>query len=176
MAGEWQALQEKLDTLRLAIGRANGASYTDEAVRDDISGKIATLFPKGAPRVKKLLAQYEQTDEEIEHFRPVYFEACRRWETARRRETNRIAIDLQPIQKETVAKLLEGLELISIALCTEEDTRKEFARRAPGPAESPFLPNVVAEIGGIGSFADYNSPMTKWLRRMRSIGALDHGK
>jgi hypothetical protein len=87
---------------------------------------------------------------------------------ARRRETDRLALELQPRHREACHEIGRALEALSLATVAEREARDELRRRAP-LRESKYLPDMSSDLL-VGCLGDRESPAWRWRRTAHKVG------
>ena len=154
----------------MEMARSFSLDRNNKRVPPHLRKKAAPFLKMAVRRPEKLNDQLADIEDEIDESTSEYEAVRDLWNAARRRETTRIAGDLQPRHRVAVIKIAEALSAMSRAMEAEAEIRAELARTAP-EVESALLPNCIAGLV-IGSLGDFNSPASDWARRMRKIGIL----
>ena len=161
-------LTERHEAMRLALSLTFDGS--GKRAPEHLREKAKPFLKLAAKRRGKLTDQIADVEDEIDDFKPKLMVENELWQAARRRETNRLAGDLQPRHKVAVKSIATALEALSIAIEEETTTRAALARVAPEP-ESALLPNCSHDLL-VGTLTDWNSPASAWARRMRKLQIL----
>lgn len=135
--------------------------------------KVRAAWPSGqTPKPHKIPALLRDAEDSLQDYAAaIYGPAIAAWNIEKRRRTSALARGLQERQRRGVSLIHAGLVQISEGLAIEQACHDELARTAP-ESTSPFLPNAVVEIGGIGSLDAHQSSASAWRRRLRQIGLL----
>ena len=133
--------------------------------------KAGPFLKLAAKRRPKVIEQLADTEVEIEDSTPMYQVDRDLYQAACRRETSRIARDLQPRHRAAVKAIATALEALSLAIEEETTTRAELAHVAPERV-SAHLPDCSHDLV-VGTLADWNSPASAWARRMRKLSVLE---
>ncbi len=165
---EFRNMIERQEAMRLAISFTSGQST--KQVPQHLFDKAKPFMRLGRRRREKLIDQLADLEDEIDDSRPKVQIERELWAAARRRETNRLAGELQPRHRAAVLAIAKAVEALSRAMTEETDIRAELARTAPEPS-SAYLPNCIEELV-IGTFVDWHSPASAWARRMRKLNIL----
>ena len=168
---KYEALQAAVENTRAALYMSNTADSARASIAPSVRERAQSAYPRGLPRRAKLIRQAEDAADALEDATPAFQVERELYAAAARRETARIAQELQPRHRATVQKIAQALEDLSRALEAEAEVRAELAREAP-EAISAFLPNCSAFLQ-FGSLVDWNTPASQWARKMREIGILE---
>ena len=166
---KWRKMIEHRDGIRMA--QSLSFDRNNQRVPQHLRDKAAPFMKQAVRRPERLDEQLADVWDEIDDFDPEYQAERDIWNAARRRETTKLAGELQPRHRAAVEKIGEALSALSRAMEEEVEIHAELARTAP-EAESALLPNCIVELV-IGTLADWNSPASEWARRMRKLGILE---
>ena len=161
-------LMARHEAMRLAL--LFTANQDISRVSKDQLDKAQPYMNLANRRPEKLQDDLGDVADEIAVFKPKLGVEHELWQAARRRETNRLAGELQPRHQAAVKGIAKALETLSLAIEQETTTRKELARVAP-ERESALLPNCSDDLV-VGTLADFNSPASAWAKRMRRLKIL----
>ncbi len=163
-----RALVERLDGMELALNYARNG--VDKRVPEAIRAKADPYFNLANGNPRKLAGEIDDVGYEIAENNTEYGAERELYQAAARRETARLAKELQPRHREAVQAIAGALESLSRALEQESDIRSELTQTAP-EATSAYLPNCSGFLA-FGSLADWNSPASQWARQMRKMEIL----
>lgn len=167
--GERDCLVAKVEAIRLAFSLArSGDNDLTPKNLVDAARPYRRLASKRPAKLTDDLAVIEQ--QIIDHHKDMAAEADA-WSRARRRETNRLAVELQPRHRAVVKAMGGAIEALSQAIADEREVREELRRRAPLP-DSANLPDLSSDLL-IGTVADFGGPANTWARRVRKLGILE---
>ena len=152
--------------LALKLTSENAISRAPQHLRD----RAKPYLKLASKRRPKLLDQLAEVELAIEESNPIYHAECEAWAATCRRETTRIARELQRPHKRAVKAIGAAVEALSVAIYDETAVRAELAKRAP-EFESAHLPDCSHDLR-IGTLADFNSAASAWARRMRKLEIL----
>ncbi len=175
-AARWREIDAKHRALldrREGMALAQSLTFNGDNTRtpQHLRDKAKPYLKLASRRPLKLDEQRADIADEIDEFTPVYQAAHENWQAARRRETNRLASEIQPRHQEAVSAIAKALEALSVAIDDEIATRTELAQVGAPEHESALLPDCSGDLL-VGSLADWNSPASAWAREMRKIGIL----
>ena len=162
-------LIEREEGLKLALA-SSSSSGIDDRMPQHLRDR-AEQIAQGVRRPQELNALLERVHDEIADFKPKLSEEYETYQAARRRETNRLAGELQPRHRSAVKAMAKALEALSLAMTEEIDTRAELVRVAPEHLSSK-LPDCSTGLL-VGTLADWNSPASEWARAMRKLTILE---
>ena len=155
--------------IKLALTFAKGG--VDDRAPQHLRDKAEPYLALAKRRPRVLANQLEDVVDEIEDFKPKLGVEHELWQAARRRETNRLAGEMQPRHRAAVKAMAKALEALSVAMTDETEIRAELARVAP-ERESAKLPNCSDGLR-VGTLADWNSPASEWARNVRKLKILE---
>ena len=167
--GTRNALLDKIASCRLAISMANNPGDNGN-VPDPLRAKAEPYLRDARKWPEKLREIIGETELELENINKTYSDENDLWEAARRRETNRLALALQPKHRAAVRRMADAIEALSAAIADERECRAELRRIAPLP-ESPNLPDLSSDLL-VGCVSEYNAPAWHWARRIRKMNIL----
>jgi hypothetical protein len=121
-------------------------------------------------RPAQFARELEELGYRIEEGQPAYRAAIEERDTARQRETSRIAQSLQPRQQKIARQLADALSTVSKLIADAEGLQRELESSAPLPT-SAYLPNLVAGLGDM-KLGDPQSAVSLWARRIKHNGIL----
>ena len=167
--GKFRELVEREEGIKLAVSLAK--SPDEKRVPQHLRDRAAPFMKLAQGRMFKRTRVLEALEDEILELAPKRAEESELWQQARRAETSRIALELQPRHRAAVKKIAALIENLSRAMEVESDVRAELARTAPEP-ESGYLPNC---IGGLnfGMLSEWGSPASQWAQGMRQLKILE---
>ncbi len=156
MAGESQEAAARLTPVgeHLAARRKAAAEFLDVARR----------------KPHKLKNQISDLKDDLSDSEPAFHEAARRWEHVKSVETSRVAISLQPRQREVAKRISRALGELSTALFESDELNQQLAASAPN-ATSLYLPNLASDFGDM-RLGNPFSAASRWLKRRQTIGVL----
>ena len=178
-SAEFEAARERWSELSATHGKLNGAiegmrsaramvgaAAVPEVLKEQIKpyARLARLHPQ------KLNEQLADAEYEFEQFLPKYVAGKEEFDAACSRETNRIALALQPRHRAAVMAMATAVEMLSQAIADEREVRAELRRIAPS-GTSANLPDVSTCLA-IGTLDDWRAPAAEWRRLVRRIGVL----
>lgn len=171
----WRAVSEKrtelldrVDGLKFAISVGQSSESPD--MPDNLRVKAEPFLATAHKRPQRAQAALEDAEDEFSNFLPKYFAESDAFKAAQRRETNRIAMLLQPRHREAVMAMVAAVEDLSRAIAAEREVRQELRERAPLP-ESATLPDFSSELG-LGCIYEPGGIAWRWVRRLRKIGLI----
>ena len=161
-------LLDRAETMKLALQLTNqpAVGRAPQHLRD----RAKPFLKLAAKRRPNLFDQLAEVELAIEESNPAYHREREAWAATCRRETTRIARELQRPHKRAVKAMAKAVEALSLAIVDEIETRAELARTAP-ECESSHLPDCTYDLK-IGTLADFNSAASTWARRMRKLEIL----
>lgn len=162
-------LEEKLQALELA--RTLAFTGSTGSMPENLREKAQPYLHLATRRPRAFAARVEETQDEIEKLAPEHKAASERLDIAKRRETNRLAVLLQPKHKEIVQRMMHAVEQLSSAIADENQLLAEFSKSAPLP-QSRFLPSVGGVLG-TGTLADFDSPLWRWRKHVAGLGIME---
>ncbi len=168
VSAKHREMRARDEGLRLAISIA--ASGEGKRVPSHLHEKARPFKKLAVKRPEKVADLLADVRDEIEEHTPIYFAANEAIAAAKRRETNRLACELQPRHRAAVKAMAAALEALSRAMEHEIGARAELARLAPQPT-SPNLPDMSGELG-TGMMFEHDGIMWLWARRVRQLGIL----
>lgn len=166
-SAEFDAKREAVENTKSALYWSKTSDGDRASIAPAIRERVARAYPNGVPRRAKLVRQAEDAAEALEDATPGFEVERELYAAAARRETAKIAQELQPRHRTAVQAIAKALEALSLAMAEETDIRVELAREAP-EGKSAYLPNCSAYLS-FGSLADWNSPASQWARKMREL-------
>ena len=170
-SAEYNGLREAVENTKAAFLWENTSDADRASLAPAIRERARAAFPKFLPRRAKLTRQAEDAAEALEDATPKYEIERELWAAACRRETERVALELQPRHRAAVKAIAKALEALSLAMAEETETRAELARTAPEPV-CAYLPNCSGFLA-FGSLAAWDSPASVWARHMRQLQILE---
>lgn len=161
-------LAETVDALTLARSLAANGDGQDR-VRADLKAAAAP-YARLARRPAKINDAIDVAELAQRDFLPTFFEAGENFEAAKRRQTDKLALKLQPAHRGAVKKMAKAVEDLSRATAAERECRETLTRTAPLPS-SKHLPDLSGELG-VGCLSDYSGVAWTWARNLRKLGVL----
>ena len=152
--------------LALNLMSENAISRAPQHPRD----RAKPFLKLASKRRPKLFDQLAEVEVAIEESNPIYHAECEAWAATCRRETTRIARELQRPHKRAVKAIAKAVEALSLAIADEIEIRAELSRTAPEP-ESAHLPDCSTDLR-VGTLVDWNSAASAWARKMRKLEIL----
>lgn len=172
----WTAIKSRHDELTnliqgLEVALGYAARPTDwDRVPANLK-KLAEPHMEAATRKPdRVRAQLRDAVEAEQDLRPELHAEWTAFEAAKQRETSKIALELQPRQRQIILqRLIPAVEQISDALIALADLQKELQGRAPN-ASSMYLPDVSFLLPG--RLDDWSSPASQWRRQLKKMGII----
>lgn len=163
---EMQRLNAEATGWKYAIEITGTPGNVPDRIRE-AAGEERLELARKKPR--RALQRLEDARDDRDKFTAKYAAAAEAWAAAKRRETNRIARELQPQHRAAVQAIAKALEELSLAIFAERECRQELARRAP-ETQSAYLPDCTPPA--IGALGDVGSPASAWAKQMRKLGVI----
>jgi hypothetical protein len=161
-------LIERIDGMRLAYSFARSEDMTQ--VPAHLVEKAKPFMIEARRRPARLVENISELEDERAEQASVIQAERELHQAAQRAETNRIANELQPRHKAAVKAMAAAMEKLSQAIADEREVREELKKSAPLP-NSAKLPDLFSDLL-VGTLADWGSPMWKWAKKVRDLGAL----
>ena len=169
IAGKRREMLARHEGMAAALSLTSGESTRN--VAQSVRDQAAPYLDLAGRRRRKLIGQIEDLVEEIEEFTRKNQDENEIWQAARRRETSRLAGELQPRHRAAVKAMAKALEALSLAMSDEIEVRADLARVAP-ERDSAKLPDCSTGLA-IGTLADWRSPASEWARNVRKLKILE---
>ncbi len=167
----YAALHEAVENARAALLWSRASDSEKHSIATSVRERVQEAYPDGLPPLRKLARQAEDAAEALDDATPSFLVERELWAAASRRETARIALELQPRHRADVKAIAKALEDLSRSMAAEVETRAELARVAPEQS-SAYLPNCSGFLS-FNSLADWNTPVSQWAREMRRLKILE---
>lgn len=168
---EYEAKREAVENARAALLWENTADSDRPSLAPAIRERAKAAYPKFLPRRSKIIHEAESAADTFADAEPAYQVERELYLAAARRETARIAQELQPRHRTAVRAIATALEALSRALEAEGEVRAELAATAP-ESSSAYLPDCSSFLA-FGSLVPWDSPASVWARHMRHLKILD---
>lgn len=164
-----RALEARHQGLKMALSLAANPGDVHR-VPDTLKNLAHPNLKLARKRPEKVATMAADVRDELDELMATFPDEHERWQAAQRRETERVAGELQGRHRAAVTDMVKAVEKLSRAIDDERQVRAELARVAPLPT-SARLPDLSAELL-IGALGERDSPASNWARRLRKLGIL----
>jgi hypothetical protein len=164
-----RALLAQLDGCRAALDLALNPRGDKEAPASLVIAETVRRFLDGRTlSTRQLERELERLEDEVAAGAAEHHAEAEAWRGALSAEAARKVAELTPRHRAAVLKIAKAVEALSVAVEAERAVRRELAESELGAHAS--LPDGSHEFG---SLHDYNSLLSAWSRRVRTLGLID---